>query len=121
MAAIQTVMVAVPPLLRDLIQRLVEGRVELDVVAELDHIGALLSQRQHIRPELVVVGAQRQESNDDIAAMLAQLPAAKVIAFSADWREISGYCGTLHQLTVADASPQSFVELLRALGALGSI
>jgi hypothetical protein len=121
MTAIKTVMVAVPPLLRDLIQCLAEGRVELDLIAELDHGGALLSQLQHIQPGLVVVGPHRQGSDEDIAAILAQFPATRVIRFSAGLREISGYCLQRHQVTLTDASPQSLLELLRALGPSDSI
>ena len=82
-SGIRTVMVTTPTMLRDLIERLAQGRVQLDIIAEFDARHDLARRLTSMRPDLVVIGLGRNETDGIIRGLLRMLPATKFIAFPA--------------------------------------
>jgi hypothetical protein len=106
-------MVTTPVMLSDLIKRLAPGRVELDVVAELTKRRALARQLQQLRPELVVIGLHRTESEAMITKLLPLLPKAKFILFSYDARIVTGYELRLIKTELSNLSPDALIAFIR--------
>jgi hypothetical protein len=111
-AGIRTVMVTTPGVLRDLFKRLAANRVELDVVAEFNMRDALARRLKTIRPELVVIGLRRNETDAVIRTLLTQLPATKLITFSSNGRSVLGFELRLHQIDLADASQDALARFI---------
>jgi DNA-binding NarL/FixJ family response regulator len=109
-AGIRTVMVTPPTLLRDLIERLAVGRIELDVVAQLSGRRALARRLQRLRPHLIIVGLREGETDQLIRTLLLQLPAAKFIALSHDGRGIVGYELCVNRMTLSTLSPEALIN-----------
>jgi hypothetical protein len=112
-AGIRTVIVTTPAMLGDLVKRLALGRVELDVVAELGTRRALARRLPELRPDLVVIGLHRRESDGIVTTLLMQLPKAKFIVFSADARTVIGYELRLHKAALSEMSPDGFIGFMR--------
>jgi hypothetical protein len=115
-AGIRTVIVTTPAMLSDLVKRLALGRVELDVVAELGTRHALTRRLPELRPDLVVIGLYRRETDNIVTTLLMQLPKAKFIAFSADGRSVIGYELRLHKAALSEMSPDGFIGFMRPDG-----
>jgi DNA-binding NarL/FixJ family response regulator len=116
-AGIRTVIVTTPAMLGDLVKRLALGRVELEVVAELGTRRALARRLPELRPDLVVIGLHRRESDGIVTTLLMQLPKAKFIVFSADARTVIGYELRLHKAALSELSPDGFIGFMRPDGA----
>lgn len=112
MAGIRTVMVTTPVMLSDLIKRLAQGRVELDVVAELTKRRALARRLQQLRPDLVVIGLRRTESDIILTTLLLLLSKAKFIVFSHDARTVTGYELRFIKTGLSDLSPDAFMAFI---------
>jgi hypothetical protein len=106
-------MVTMPVTLSDLVKRLAPGRVELEVVAELSKRRALARRLQPFRPDLVVMGSRRSESDAMITTLLALLPKSKFIVFSHDARTVIGYELQLTKTGLSDLSPDTFFDFIR--------
>jgi hypothetical protein len=106
-------MVTTPAMLSDLIKGLALGRVELDVVAELGTRQALARRLPALRPDLVVVGLRRSESDNIVITLLMRVPKAKFIVFSADGRTVIGYELQLQRATLSELSPDGFIGFIR--------
>jgi len=113
-AGIRTVTVTAPALLTDLIDRLAAGRIELDIVAQLDGRHALGRRLQQLHPDLVIIGLRRNETDRLARALLMWLPVRKCIALSHDGRSIVGYELQVHRVTLSDRSPEDVVDFIGA-------
>jgi hypothetical protein len=111
-AGIRTVIVTTPAMLGDLVKKLALGRVELDVVAELGTRRALARRLPELRPDLVVIGLHRRETDDIVETLLMLLPKAKFIAFSADGRTVIGYELRLYKAALSEMSPDGFIGFI---------
>ena len=112
MAGIRTVVVTTPALLGDLIKRLAVGRVKLDIVAQLNGRQGLAQRLQRLRPHLVIIGLRQGETDAAIRALLLRVPSSKFIALSDDGRSITGYELRLSRISLADLSPEAFIEFI---------
>ena len=110
--AVRAVMVTTPPLLGDLVKQLVEDRVEVTVIADFASRRALARRLSTLRPDLVVIGLRRGESERVVRSLLALLPAAKVIALWPERRYPLGFELRLHRRAFADASPDDLVDFI---------
>jgi chemotaxis response regulator CheB len=110
---IRTVIVALSPLLAEIIRRMTETRVPLDVVATLQTRELMLQHLQLLSPALILLGLDRGE-DDAVAAMLAgMLAGVRVLAFASDARRISVHEAGKPQRGFADASAE---ELMAVIG-----
>jgi DNA-binding NarL/FixJ family response regulator len=113
MAGIRTVMVTMSPFLADIIEQLLTEHVGLDVVGRFDVRDLLEEGLQVLAPELIFVGLQRGEADEIGRALLALVPAAKVIAFSNDARCGYVYEMRAHRAMLIDISLQELIEAIR--------
>jgi DNA-binding NarL/FixJ family response regulator len=112
-SGIRTVVVTMPAMLRDLIGRLAQGRVELEIVAELKARHALARRLGELRPDLVVIGLRGNENDAVIRNLLAAVPTAKIIAFPASGRAARGFELRLCRTDLGDAPPEGLVDFIR--------
>jgi hypothetical protein len=120
-AAIRTVLVTTPVLLHDLIERLAIGRVEIDIVAQLDGRRALAERLAPLRPQLIVIGLRENETERLIHGLLMQLPQARVITLSHDGRSMVGYDLQMHRTALSGRSVQDVFDFIDpASGKFGS-
>jgi hypothetical protein len=110
-AAIRTVMVTTPAMLGDLIKRLAIGRVQLDLISQVDVRRALKRRLHKLQPDLVVIGLRRSETPDIVTELLASLPKTKFIAVLHDGR-ITGYELQLKQTSLSDLSPGALIDFI---------
>ena len=101
-------------MLSDLVKGLALGRVELDVVAELATRQALARRLPALRPDLVVIGLRRSESDNIVITLLMRMPKAKFIVFPADGRTAIGYELQLHKAALSELSPDGFIGFIRS-------
>jgi DNA-binding NarL/FixJ family response regulator len=113
-AGIRTVMVTTPALLGDLIKQLAIGRAALDIVGQLSGRRVLARRLQRLRPQLVIIGLRKDETDATIRALLAHLPDSKVIAISHDGRCIAGYELRLSRIKLSSLSPDGLVDFIGA-------
>lgn len=114
MAGIRTVMVTTPALLGDLIEQLAIGRVDLDIVGQLNDRRALARRLQRLRPRLVVIGLQENETEALIHGLLTRLPASRFIVLSHDGRSIAGYDSRRSRTALSDLSPEGLIDFIGA-------
>ena len=110
-------MVTTPALFGDLIERLAIGRVDLDIVGQLNGRGMLAQRLQRLRPQLVIIGLRQNETAALIRALLTQLPGSKFIALSHDGRSIAGYELRLNRTPLSDRSPEGVIDFIGAVSA----
>ena len=119
MSGIRTVIVTTPALLRDLIESLARDSVELDIVAEFKARRALARQLAELRPGLVVIGLRANETDAVVHDLLAVVPKARFIAFSANGRGANGFELRLYETNLTDLPPDGLVDFMRGHGAFG--
>ena len=83
------------------------------MVAELGKRQALIRRLQPLRPDLVVIGLRRTESDATIATLLPLMPKAKFIVISHDARTVIGYELRLTKTGLSDLSPDAFFDFIR--------
>ena len=113
MAGIRTVMVTMPAMMGDLIKRLAVGRVDLDIVAELNDRRAVAPRLTALRPGLVVIGIEHNENDAEVRALLRRLPTSKFIAVGSDGRMV-GYELCLRRSRLSELSPDGLIGFIRA-------
>jgi DNA-binding NarL/FixJ family response regulator len=106
-------MVTTPALLGDLIKQLAKGRIDLDVIGEFGSRHALVRRLTTLRPDLVVIGLRRNESEAVIHRLLELVPTAKVVALSYSGRSPLGFELRLHRQDFADAYPGELFDFIR--------
>jgi len=109
LAGIRTAMVTTPALLADLIKALASGRRELEIVAEFGERRGLARRLQQLRPDLVIIGLRRAETDAIVTTLLALLPRARFVVFAPDGRRVTGYRLRLTKTELSDASPDAFI------------
>jgi DNA-binding NarL/FixJ family response regulator len=112
-SGIRTVIVTTPAILRDLIEHLTLGKVELDIVAELADRRALSHQLGQLQPELVVIGLRANESDTLVRRLITLVPTARFIAFSDNGRNASGFELRFFQTDLSDVPPSGLVDFIR--------
>ena len=112
MAVIRTVMIAIPPILRDIVVELMVQRVTLEIVGEFDAHDELSERLQRLGPDLVLISL-RGGGGDDIGAELAKLlPSARIIVFASDARDAFLYRAQRQRTALPDISPQTLIDAI---------
>jgi hypothetical protein len=106
-------MVTMPAMMGDLIKRLAVGRVDLDIVAELNDRRAVAPRLTALRPGLVVIGIEHNENDAEVRALLRRLPTSKFIAVGSDGRMV-GYELCLRRSRLSELSPDGLIGFIRA-------
>jgi DNA-binding NarL/FixJ family response regulator len=112
MVGIRTVMIAMPPIFRDILTELMVGQGTLDVVGEFDTHDGLKDQLQQLAPDIILIKLRRSEG-DEIGLGLAKIiPSAKVIAFSSDARDAFVYRMPRRRTALLDVSPRTLIDAI---------
>jgi hypothetical protein len=107
-------MVTTPALLGDIIKQLAKGRIDLDVIGEFRTRHVLAQRLMTLRPDLVVFGLRRNESEAIIHNLLELVPKAKFVALSDDKRSPLGFELRLYRQDFADAAPDDLLDFIRS-------
>jgi chemotaxis response regulator CheB len=111
-AGIRTVVVTISPLLADLIHRLAEGHIRLEIVAVLESRDALLERLQSLAPGLILLGLYPGE-DDAFAEMVADLVnGARVLALEPDASRVSLHETGKVARAFVDPSPSELITAL---------
>ena len=112
MAPLRTVIVTTPVLLSDLIERAALGPAHLDIIARLGNRRGLPRRLQQLRPDLVVIGLRRTETDIIVTKLLVLLPKAKFIVFSHDARVVLGYELRVRKIQLSNSSPDQVIDFI---------
>jgi chemotaxis response regulator CheB len=109
-ASIRSVVITMSPLLTDIIEHLLTGHLDFEVIAEFANRNFSEEALKTICPDLVLVGLRPGESDEIGRSLLALIPPVKVIAFSSDARH--GYLHEMraHRSVIIDISPQTLLK-----------
>jgi hypothetical protein len=102
------------PMLRDIVKELPTGGVRLEIVAEFATRDLLLNQLRTIRPDMVLIGLGRGETDQIGRTILLALPWSRVIVFSSGARHVYIHEMRPHRRMLSDVSAQSVIRALRA-------
>jgi DNA-binding NarL/FixJ family response regulator len=108
--------VTVSPLMRALLEETLSNRVRLEILAELDTRDGLVRELAGLRPDVVVIGLERQESDDFGADLLADLPDARLLLMSADGAVACLYDLRPYRRVLTDFSADQLVAALLERG-----
>ena len=89
MGNLRAVVVAVPPLLTDLVRQALATRSKVTIVAEIAELGSPTGLLPDLEPDIVIVGPAAA-GRLDVAVVRRMLPRARVLAISPDLRRILG-------------------------------
>ena len=78
----RAIIVTLPTFLREIITTLVEARLPLNIVANLDCRCDVAAALEMLTPDLVVIGLRAGETDDVGRDILSRIPTARVIAIS---------------------------------------
>lgn len=112
MPAIRTVIITMPPIFRDLITELMAGLRPLNLVAELDSRHGVEEWLPPLAPDLILIGLDRNESDEIGLSLVRLLPNAKVIAFSSDGRHAFVHQMQPQRMPLLDVSPQTLIDAI---------
>jgi len=110
---IRTVFVMLSPLLGDIIRRLTQGRVSIDVIAVINTADSLEERLRELSPELILIGLGRGEDDAIAAAVAAALPGTRLLALSHDAKRIWLHQAGRHRHLLADPSVQELIAAIR--------
>lgn len=113
MPGIRTVLARLPPLLADIIRRLTQGRVSIEVISVIDTLDALEERVHALSPELILIGLDRGEDDAIAVALVAALPGIRVLAISSDAKCISLHQAGRQRRVLVDPSLQDLVAAIR--------
>jgi DNA-binding NarL/FixJ family response regulator len=111
-ANIRTVLTTISPLFSDILEQLIGGHVDLDIVAKTDTRDRLEERLRAIGPDLVLIGLYHGEADEIAHSLLAAAPLAKVIAFSTDGRHAYVHERRAHRTALIDFTPDGLVKAI---------
>jgi DNA-binding NarL/FixJ family response regulator len=105
--------VTVPPLFADILREALAGQVAIEIVVQIGRCSRLKQRLRAARPDFILIGLRRGETDAVALSILTALPDAKVVAFSNDlhrvWvHQIQPYCTEMH-----DFSLDAMIALLK--------
>jgi DNA-binding NarL/FixJ family response regulator len=110
MITIRTVVVTLPPMLRDMIVALCAGRAKIEIVAEFTLRRPLDQGLAHLGADLVLLGLAPGEGEGAGAAIQARAAGARLLAFSHDGRLIYIHAPGAAGIVLSDASVEDLVR-----------
>ncbi len=115
-SGIRTVAVATPAVMLDLLRRLANRRIRLDVVAVLHDRRGLASRLRRLKPDLVIVGLSYRQSAAAVEDVLSAVPTAKAIVLTKGPERLAGYELRLHRTDLADVAPAALIAFISDAG-----
>jgi hypothetical protein len=105
-------MVSVPVILSDLIERVALSRAHLNIVERLGNRQRLARRLTELRPDLVVIGLRRTDSDALVTTLLTLFPKTKFIVFSYDARTVIGYELRVSRTQLSNLSPDNVIDFI---------
>lgn len=111
-AGIRTVIVTISPLLADLIHRLAEGHIRLEVIAVLETRDSLVERLKSLAPALVLLGLDASEDDAIAARLVDVVPGLRVLAFARDASHVFLHETGKAAQAFVDPSPSELITAL---------
>jgi hypothetical protein len=112
-SSIRTVMATVSPLLGDIIRRVTEGRVSIDVVAVIESRDSMAERLRALAPELILIALDCGEDDSIAAALADAVPGARVLALSHDAQHLWLHQPGRYRRALANPSLQDLIAAIR--------
>jgi hypothetical protein len=106
-------MVTVSPLLGDIIRRVTEGRVSIDIVAVIESRDTMTERLRALAPELILIALDGGEDDSIAAALADALPGARVLALSHDAQHLWLRQPSRDRWALANPSLQDLIAAMR--------
>jgi chemotaxis response regulator CheB len=101
------------PLMADILRGTLSGEVAIDIVARLPDRRRIEPRLRAIKPDLVMIGLRRNESDAIALTLVRALPQAKIVAFSSDSRLVYVHEMRPHRSVLADLSRDALLAALK--------
>lgn len=114
MSVRRVAIVTIPPLLADILREVLAGHLAIEIVAQIVRRTRLEQRLRAARPDIVLIGLRRGESDAVARSLLIALPAAKIIAFSGDVQHVWVHQMRPYRIELHDFSPEALIALLKS-------
>jgi DNA-binding NarL/FixJ family response regulator len=104
-----------PPLFADILRQALAGQVAIEIVAQIDRRSRLEQRLHTARPDFVLIGLRRGETDAVALSILTALPDTKVVAFSNDLHRVWVHQMQPHRTEIRDFSLDAMIALLKRL------
>jgi DNA-binding NarL/FixJ family response regulator len=105
--------VTIPPLLVDILREVMAGHLTIEIVAQIVRRTRLEQRLRAARPDFVLIGLRRGESDAIARTVLIALPDTKIIAFSSDVRHVWVHQMRPYRTELHDFSPEALIAHLK--------
>jgi chemotaxis response regulator CheB len=106
---LRVLLVTVPPMLADLVGRVLTSRVGLSIISEIAEPGATVESLRNLAPDVVIIGPTTNAQPLSAAVVRGTLPHARVLTLSADLSRLFGP----GEDDVAEFTPDTLADCLR--------
>lgn len=113
MAYIRVALVELPPLLHDIVIRVVADQADLEVLGQYRHYEELLVSDNESAPDVIVIGIGDGDVNGICGRLLARHPQVKIVAVGGDGRRVFLYDLRPHRVAVGEVSPEELLQAIR--------
>jgi chemotaxis response regulator CheB len=107
--------VTIPPLFGDILRQILAGQAAIEIVAQIDRRSGLRRRLRAARPDFILIGLRRGETDAVALSILTALPNAKVVAFSNDFHRVWIHQMQPHRTEMHDFSLDAMIALLKRL------
>lgn len=109
---IRTVFLALSPIVRDIILRILPRSVDLEVVADFETQSPPKGILKDLDPDVIIIGLLAGEIDSSASLLLSVVPRAKVIALSSEGRNAFIHEMRPHRSVIKDISPHALVSAI---------
>jgi chemotaxis response regulator CheB len=107
--------VTIPPLFGDILRQILAGQAAIEIVAQIDRRSRLRQRLRAARPDFILIGLRRGETDAVALSILTALPNAKAVAFSNDFHRVWIHQMQPHRTEMHDFSLDAMIALLKRL------
>ena len=115
MSVRRVAIVTIPPLFGDILRQILAGQAAIEIVAQIDRRSRLRQRLRAARPDFILIGLRRGETDAVALSILTALPNAKVVAFSNDFHRVWIHQMQPHRNEMHDFSLDAMIALLKRL------
>ena len=115
MSVRRVAIVTVPPLFADILREVLARRLAIEIVVQIDRRSRLEQRLRAARPDFILIGLRRGETDAVALSILTALPNAKVVAFSNDFHRVWIHQMQPHRTEMHDFSLDAMIALLKRL------
>ena len=112
MAKYRAVFVTMPPLFSEIVNDVLGGQLDIDLIAQFDRNAQLDERLPELAPDLVLLGLHAGERDEFVKSLLELAPAAKVIAISSDFHRAYVHEMRQHRRVLEDFSLDALLSAI---------